>query len=128
MNKSKQACRWYIGLFLLSVVLVLVDAPLSLEVKRYVSRTYLAYLHALYLTGVFSLVTALLLCKNHVGAAVKSKALNSVCLAVSLLLLAAVWLPIPVFPGLPGSNSLHLSVMLATSCAVDLIDSFRQKK
>ena len=128
MKKQKRASFWYIGLFFFCVALILIDAPLFLKVRRYVSRTYLAYLHILYLSGVFSLFTVLLLCKNRVSGAVKSKWLSGGCLAVSLLLWAAVWIPLPISPGLPGSNSFSLSAMLVAGCAVDLVDSLRTKK
>ena len=128
MNQQKRGYFWYIGLFACSVALILIDAPLFLKVRRYVSRTYLAYLHTLYLSGVFSLFTVLLLCKSRVSGAVKSKWLSGLCLAVSLLLWAAVWIPLPISPGLPGSNSFSLSAMLVAGCVVDLVDSFRTKK
>ena len=78
--------------------------------------------------SVFALLTVLLLCKSRVNGAVKSKWLSGGCLAVSLLLLAAVWLSLPISPGLPGSNSFSLSAMLVAGCAVDLVDSLRTKK
>ena len=125
MNRQKQASFWYIGLFLGSVAVIFADAPLLRKVQHTVSRTYESHWHILYLMGVFSLFALLLLGKSSVNAA-KLRTLNGVCLAISLLLTAAVFLP--GLPWLPGSNSVAFLAMLTTSCAADLVQSFRQKE